>query len=45
MKRISFSRNEISIEDIWSWYEDQKEALREFKHEIIYTIIGANSNT
>lgn len=34
MANLSLSGSEKSIEDIWSWYEDQKEALRDFNAKI-----------
>lgn len=43
MARISFSGRENSIETIWSWYEDQKEALRDFKFKIIQSITDSSN--
>jgi hypothetical protein len=43
MSRISFSGHEMSIEDVWDWYEDQKEALRDFRKKIIGLITNNSS--
>ena len=40
MPKISLSENEISVETIWNWYEDQKEALRDYKYKFNKTIIN-----
>ena len=34
----SQSQNEKSLQFIWSWYEDQKEALRDYKNKIVFLI-------
>lgn len=44
MARVSLSRKEQSIEFIWSWYEDQKEALFDFRAKI-FTAIIVSSNS
>jgi hypothetical protein len=41
MAKVSLSGSEKSIEDIWNWYEDQKEALRDFKNKIITSLLGS----
>ena len=38
MAKVSLSGSEKSIEEIWSWYNDQKEALRDFKNKIIVSL-------
>ena len=42
MGKKTFSQEEKSIESIWSWYEDQKEALRDFKNKIISSFKSLN---
>ena len=44
MAKVSLSGSEKSIEDIWSWYEDQKEALRDFRNKIINVLMTAPHN-
>jgi hypothetical protein len=44
MARVSLSGTEKSIETIWSWYEDQKEALRDFRNKIIIAFVTPNPN-
>jgi hypothetical protein len=39
MAKVSLSGSEKSIEDIWSWYDDQKEALRDFRNKIINILL------
>lgn len=39
MAKVSLSGSEKSIEDIWSWYDDQKEALRDFRNKIIQILL------
>jgi hypothetical protein len=41
MAKVSLSGSEKSIEDIWSWYEDQKEALRDFKNKITTAFLAS----
>ena len=43
MGKVSFSGSEKSIEAIWSWYYDQKEAIRSYKFNIINAIITSSS--
>lgn len=38
MAKISLSGSEKSIEEILSWYYDQKEALRDFKNKILASL-------
>ena len=38
MSIISFSEDEKSIEEIWNWYEDQIEALRDFRYKVISAV-------
>ena len=40
MGRLSLSNAEKSVEDIRSWYEDQKNALRDFRNNIIAGIVA-----
>lgn len=42
MGRVSLSRDEKSIVDIWNWYDDQKTALREFRNTILDAINTPN---
>lgn len=44
MTRVSLSGKEQSIEFIWSWYEDQKEALFDFRTKIFTAIITSSSS-
>lgn len=39
MANVSLSGDEKSIESILSWYEDQLEALRDFRNKIIDTVL------
>jgi len=42
--RVSLSGKEQSIEFIWSWYEDQKEALLDFRTKVFATVIISSSS-
>jgi hypothetical protein len=44
MAKVSLSGSEKSIEDIWSWYDDQKEALRDFRNKIIQILLTTPHN-
>lgn len=40
VNKISFSEEKISIEGIWNWYEDQKEALRQFRQKVNDSLVN-----
>ncbi|MEI9808643.1 MAG: hypothetical protein WDO16_12720 [Bacteroidota bacterium] len=40
---MSLSESKKSIEDIWSWYEDQKEGLRYLKNSVITAILNSSA--
>ncbi len=42
MTKVSLSDKEQSIQFIWSWYEDQKEGLLDFRTKIFGAIINAS---
>jgi len=44
MARVSLSGKEQSIEFIWSWYEDQKEALFDFRAKIFSAVIVSSGS-
>ena len=44
MARVSLSEKEQSIDYIWSWYEDQKEALLDYRTKIFKTLISSSSS-
>ena len=39
--KITFSEEEKSIEAIWSWYEDQQEAIRDFKNKLRNALLSS----
>lgn len=43
MTRVSLSGKEQSIAFIWSWYEDQREALFDFRTKIFTSVIVSSS--
>ena len=44
MARVSLSGKELSIEFIWGWYADQKEALFDFRSKIFNAIIQSSTS-
>jgi len=45
MTKISLSGQEKSIEFILSWYEDQVEAINDFKKKVISSILHPSSSS
>lgn len=43
MAKVSLSGDEKSIEAIWSWYDDQRQALRVYKRDIARTVHSTSS--
>ena len=43
MKKVSLSADVVSINAVWGWYQDQKNALRVFKYQIIESLTKPTS--
>ena len=39
-KKLSFSGEEKSLDEIMSWYDDQQQALLDFRNKIIYSFLS-----